>query len=112
MGHRRLIETYFCDINNLVELLSKLTNSYRLLIGGAGELNSIALAKKSEVKDALHRVDKVGDIIDDIIKAIDESGCNYIEYCRLKAEVLREQIQADYIITEIGEELLFKNDEK
>ena len=110
MGNRKIIENYFVDINNLVDILSKLVNSYRLLIGGAGELNSIALAKKSEVKDALHRVDKVGDIIDDIIKVIDESGYSYTDYCKLKAQFIGTQLQAGYIETEIGEELIFKND--
>ena len=46
MGHRRVIETYYKDVNNLVFLLEKLVGSYRLLVGGADELNKIALAKK------------------------------------------------------------------
>lgn len=112
MGYRKIIEHYFVDVNNLVDILGKLTNSYRLLIGGAGELNSIALAKRSEVKDALHRAEKVGDIIDDLIKALDEAECTYTNYCMLKAQYLSTQLQAGYIETEIGEELIFINDKK
>ena len=58
MPHRKIIEEYCVDINNLADLLAKLVNSYRLLIGGAGELNTIALAHKKDVKDALKRVNE------------------------------------------------------
>ena len=55
MSHRKLMEEYYCDINNLTDLLSKLANNYRLLIGGAGEMNSMAVSHKKDVKDALHK---------------------------------------------------------
>lgn len=46
VGDRRLIENYYNDYCNLIDILSKLTNDYRLLIGGAGEINQIALMHK------------------------------------------------------------------
>jgi hypothetical protein len=112
MTHRKIVEQYYVDINNLADLLNKLVNSYRLLIGGAGELNGIALAHKKDVKNALKRVNKVGDIIDEVISVIDVSSYNYMDYCRLKAELLESRMQAHYIETEICEELEFENDKK
>ncbi|GAA0179432.1 hypothetical protein SH2C18_23030 [Clostridium sediminicola] len=108
MGHRRVIEIYYKDCNNLVTLLNQLVNAYRLLIGGASDLNNIALSKKSEVKDALKRAEKVGDIIDDVIDAIDESSSYYNDYCKNKSCILKTKLEGDYILTEIEEELLFK----
>lgn len=107
MGHRKVIQSYYSDINNLADFLAKLVNSYRLLIGGAGELNQIALAKKSEVKKALDRADDLGDVIDDVIKALDCIGYNYIDYCKIKAQIIKSRNQFQYIETEIDEELKF-----
>ena len=56
-----MIQNYYTDINNLADILTKLVSSYRLIIGGADELNKIALSKKSDVKDALKRADSLGD---------------------------------------------------
>lgn len=108
LGHRKIIETYYLDINNLSELLAKLVNSYRLLIGGAAELNTVALAKKSEIKDALDRVDELGDIIDEVIEVLDTISDNYIEYCQLKSEAIKAKVQTQYIETEIDDELKLK----
>jgi hypothetical protein len=112
MPHRKIIEQYYDDINNLADLLGKLVNSYRLLIGGAGELNGIALAHKKDVKDALKRVNELGDVIDDVIDVLDKSSYCYMDYCKLKAELIEGRIQAQYIETEIGDELVFNNNEK
>lgn len=110
MPHRKIVEQYYVDINNLTDLLSKLVNSYRLLIGGAGELNTIALAHKRDVKDALKRVNELGDIIDSVIKVLDCSSFSYMDYCKLKAQILESKIQVQYIETEIDQELEFEND--
>ncbi|MCY6369552.1 hypothetical protein [Clostridium ganghwense] len=108
MGHRKVIETYYNDINNLADLLGKLVNSYRLLIGGADDLNKIALSRKSEVKDALKRAEKLGDIIDDVIDALEDVSHNYEQYCHLKSKIMNEKINTDTIATEIHEDLIFK----
>ncbi len=111
MGHRKVIQNYYSDMNNLADFLAKLVNSYRLLIGGAAELNQIALAKKGEVKNALDRVDDLGEIIDDVIKVLDSIGYNYIDYCKIKAQIIKCKDQAQYIETEIDEELKFEESE-
>ena len=109
MAHRRVVQNYYNDINNLADILTKLVSSYRLLIGGANELNGIALSKKSDVKDALKRADEVGNIIDETIKVLDDASFNYMSYCRMKTEVMRGKIQVDYIETEIDEEIRLKD---
>jgi hypothetical protein len=107
MPHRKVIEQYYSDINNIADLLSKLTNSYRLLIGGAGELNGMAIVHKNDVKHALKRVNELGHIIDDLIDVLDKSGYSYMDYCKLKSQVIEHRVQAQYIQTELDEELGF-----
>ncbi|MBP2032432.1 hypothetical protein J2Z42_001097 [Clostridium algifaecis] len=109
MSHRKIMEDYYCDIDNLADLLSKLTNCYRLLIGSAGELNSIALAHKKDVKSAIDRVNKLGDTIDGIINVLNESSECYMDYCELHSEIIKGKIKMEYIENEINEEL-FLND--
>ena len=109
MAHRRVIQNYYNDINNLADILTKLVSSYRLLIGGADELNKIALSKKSEVKDALKRADSLGDIIDETIKVLDNASYSYMSYCTMKTEVMKCKLQVEYIETEIEEELKLRD---
>ena len=109
MNYRRIIETYHCDIRNLVEILERLINSYRLLIGGAGELNSIALTKKKDVKDALKRANELGHIIDDVIKSLECTSYGYMDYCRIKSDFISAKLSIQYIETEIDEELKLKD---
>ncbi|MBZ9689053.1 hypothetical protein G9F72_022405 [Clostridium estertheticum] len=109
MAHRRVIQNYYNDINNLADILIKLVSSYRQLIGGAEELNKIALSKKSEVKDALKRADDLGDIIDETIKVLDNASYSYMSYCSMKTEVMKCKIQIEYIETEIDEDLKLKD---
>lgn len=109
MAHRRVVENYYDDINNLADLLNKLVSSYRLLIGGANELNGIALSKKSDVKEALKRANGVGDIIDETIKVLDDASYGYMSYCKMKTEIMKSKLQIEYIESEIDEELRLKD---
>ncbi|MBU3179605.1 hypothetical protein [Clostridium psychrophilum] len=109
MAHRRVVENYYDDINNLADLLNKLVSSYRLLIGGANELNGIALSKKSDVKEALKRANGVGDIIDQTIKVLDDASYGYMSYCKMKTEIMKSKLQIEYIESEIDEELRLKD---
>lgn len=108
MAHRKLIQNYYEDINNIADLLTKLVNSYRLLVGGASEMNSIALASKSDVKKAIKRAEEVGNIIDELIKALEDTSISYIDYCKVKSEIMEKTIELQYIQTEIDEDLKFK----
>ncbi len=105
MSNRKVIENYDFDINNQVDLLGKLVNSYRLLIGGAGELNGIALASKNDVKDAIKRVNKLGGVIDNIIQNMNDRNKAYIKYNEIKDELMREIVDENFITEEIEEEL-------
>ncbi len=107
MSGRKLIETYYVDINNLADLLGKLVNSYRLMIGGADELNKIALSKRKDVKDALKRADELGEIIDSVIEALEGASHNYLDYCSIKSEMIKGKMSSNYIQSEIDEELKF-----
>lgn len=110
MGQRKLIDNYFCDVNNLAELLSKYVSSYRLLIGGASEINQITLARKKEVRDALKRADNLGKIIDELIEIIGKTNCIYMDYCDIKADCIEERLETKYVQTEIEDEIGFKNE--
>lgn len=92
-------------MNNLADLLAKLVNSYRLLIGGAHELNGISLAHRDDIKDALERADELGKIIDYILDALKNSGYTYVGYCKLKADLIKNHIEVQYIQSEIDSEL-------
>ncbi|MBV4418365.1 hypothetical protein KM800_03335 [Clostridium tyrobutyricum] len=105
MSHRKIMEDYYCDINNLSDVLGKLTNSYRLLIGGAGELNTVALAHKKDVKAAIDRVNKLGNTIDEIINTLNKSSGCYTNYCRIRSELIKGKIKMEYMENEIDEEL-------
>ncbi len=109
MAHRRIIETYYRDVNNLADLLNKLVNSYRLLIGGANELNGIALASKGDIKDALKRAHELGEIIDDVIETLEITTDSCTCYCKMKAEVINSKMHLAYIETELQEDLKMQN---
>ncbi|WP_125153396.1 hypothetical protein [Clostridium rectalis] len=105
---RKIVEDYYCDINNLAELICKLVNAYRLLIGGAGELNSIALAKRGDVKHALDRANELGDVIDELICVLDNTSCAYTNYCELKAKVMKCKLEYKFIQSEIEDQIDLK----
>jgi len=111
MGDRRLIENYYLDYYNLIDILCKLTNDYRLLIGGAGEINQIALAHKKDVRKALKRVRVVGDMIDDILEILEKTELSYFDYCRIKSDIVKEKLEFEYVKSEI-EALISLNEEK
>ncbi|WP_435575599.1 hypothetical protein [Clostridium gasigenes] len=112
LAYREVIKNNGEELNNLADLLGKFVNSYRLLIGGAGELNIIALAKKSEVKDALDRAANVGAIIDDLVKVIESSDDCYFKYMKIKNNFILSKTEKDSILTEINNELEFQNSKR
>jgi len=109
LSYRGLIDNQYTDVSNLTTLLGTLVNSYRLLIGGAYELNNISEAKKSDVKEAVKRADNLGEIIDEIIKTLDECNTSYIKYCKIKKSFIDDKTIKDNILTEINNEIEFQN---
>ena len=59
------------NITNLANILFTLTQTYRLLVGGAEEFARIGLAPKHDKEEAIDRADDMGDIIDKFIKKLD-----------------------------------------
>lgn len=109
MSYDRLIKVNYENINNLSDTLKKLVESYRLLIGGAAELNTISYVKKSHVEDSLKRVDELGEIIDEVIDVLEKSSGSYLKYCKIQNEIINLNIQKEIIKTEVDEELEYKN---
>ncbi|MGE5628692.1 MAG: hypothetical protein ACM3X7_11375 [Solirubrobacterales bacterium] len=101
MDNRKVIENYYLDICNLTELLCKLVNSYRLLIGAAEEYNGIALATKKDVKKAIKRANELGEVIDNVIDMLEDANQGYLNYCKVKSHVLEGKIGIEYIESEI-----------
>lgn len=108
VSNRRVIQEYYNDIAGLADLLSKLSNSYRLLVAGAGELNVIALANKKDVRKAIKRANELGRVIDDLIKVLEVSDTGYLDYLQLKNEIISARIQVQTIEAEINEQARFK----
>lgn len=109
MKYDEFAKSHYSDIQNLNMLLKSYVDSYRLLIAGASELYSINLAKKSEVKKALERVEDVGALIDSLVEALDKCEGGYLKYCKIKNEYLHISAQKNKIYTEIDDELNFQN---
>lgn len=109
MKYHDLIKDYYGNLNNLNQLLKNMSESYRLLIGGAAELNNIPEAKNSYVKDAVRRADKLGEIIDHLISLMDSCGESYYKYCTTVNEFILKNSNSDIILTEVDDDLLFEN---
>jgi hypothetical protein len=109
MSRRKALECYYLDIFNLAVLLEKYVASYRILIGGSGELNTIAAASRRQVKKALHRAYKLGDIIDELLETIEKSEEGYLDYCKFKGKVMECKIEMQTIETEVDDILKLDN---
>ncbi len=77
------------DIRILIDILTPLVSSYRLLVGAADEFNGITLAHKSDLEGAISRADDMGDIIDDIDDKLK---------CLIKQLLKRMDCSEDYVI--------------
>ncbi len=109
MGYNKLIKDYYGNLNNLADLLKKLTESYRLLIGGAFELNNIPEARTKYVKEAVSRADKLGEEIDHLIDLLDECGESYYKYVAVMNDYILKNGNNKVILTEVDSDLQFGN---
>ncbi|TPE21274.1 oligoendopeptidase F family protein [Clostridium perfringens] len=109
MGQIEIFRKHFKEVNDLSSVLSSYANTYRLLVGAAGELNTIAKVRKRDLDDALDRVDEMGKIIDSILEVIKENEETYIKYIKLKSKFIMEKASKDVILTEVEQDLLFEN---
>ena len=104
-----MMKNYYGEVYNTSELLKKVTDSYRLLIAGAAELNNIPEAKSSYVKDAVKRADRLGETIDHLITLLDKCGESYFQYCSVLGNYIMNKSTQKEILTEIDEDLLYDN---
>ncbi|WP_294372425.1 hypothetical protein [uncultured Clostridium sp.] len=109
MKYDELAQNHYNDIENLSRLMKNYVDAYRLLIAGAAELYNVNLAKKSDVKKALERVDGLGSLIDNVIEALDRCESGYLKYCKIKNDYISISTQKNKIYTEIDNELNFQN---
>lgn len=109
MGYHKVIKDYYANLSNLTDLLKKLTDSYRLLIGGAFELNNIPEARTKYVKEAVSRADKLGEEIDHLIDLLEECGESYYKYCATVNEYILKNADSKVILTEVDSDLQFEN---
>ena len=72
MAYKEVIRRQYEDLNNLSSMLRNYIEIYRLLISSTSELNNTSIIKKGELKKAIERIDDVGDIIDEILKIIND----------------------------------------
>lgn len=99
---KHIMDVHYDDLMNLTELLKRLVDSYRLLIGGVAELNTVYHRKKSGVEDGLDRVEALGDIIDHVIKILDMHGEKYLEFIAVKGKTVSEKYEKKYMVTDIN----------
>lgn len=111
MKFEDLAKRQYEDIANLSILLKNYVDAYRLLIGGASELYSIDIVKKSDVRKALERIEQVGELIDKLINTLDKCEGSYLKYCKIKNDYIFASTEKDKIFTEIDNELNFQNSE-
>ena len=96
--YSQLIQTYYTDLSYLADLLAKLTGTYNLLISSADGFNKIALAKRSDIEDAIDRAEDFGKIIDKIIDAIEVQTILYINYAKIKGDFITNNLPFNDII--------------
>lgn len=109
MKYQQLIKEYYIDISNLNQLLKTMVDSYRLLIAGAAELNNIYEAKSSYVKEAVHRANKLGETIDNVIDLLENCGETYFKYCALVGNYILKKADNKVILTEVDDELFLRD---
>lgn len=109
MSQSEVFKKHFNEVNNLSSILNSYANTYRLLVGAAGELNGIAKVRKRDLDEALDRVDKMGEIIDSVLEVIKENENAYIKYIKLKSQIITEKASKDIILTEVEHDLFFNN---
>ena len=112
MKFDHLAQKQYDDIANLSVLLKNYVDAYRLLIGGASELYNVNIAKKSEIRKALERVEQLGDLIDKIVDTLDRCEGSYLKYCKIKNDYITISTEKDKIFTEIDNELNLQNSER
>ncbi len=98
-------------VEQLSLLLASLADSYSLMVRAADEYNRISLARRSDVEDAIERASNLGEIIDDIIKKLDNRLDDYLDVlckCDFEIQLVRQGISLPQANPELQESLEFE----
>jgi len=119
LDYTPLVESYYKDLNNMVEILGKLCGSYNLLTITADALNRNSFAKKDDVEDAIKRVKDLGRVIDRITDCLKEQIDICIGYTKTKNEFIGSSLPFNDILKshidhfiKIEHHKLFDDDDK
>lgn len=105
MNYNEIVREYYNELSNVVVLLEKYVNSYRILIGAASDLNGLVLAKKREVKAALDRACRLGNLIDDLLDVLECCQCTYLNYVKIKSDILVIKTERNLILNDVDQEI-------
>lgn len=105
MNYNEIVREYYNELSNVVVLLEKYVNSYRILIGSASDLNGLVLAKKREVKAALDRACRLGSLIDDLLDVLECCQCTYLNYVKIKSDILVIKTERNLILNDVDQEI-------
>lgn len=105
MNYNEIVREYYNELSNVVVLLEKYVNSYRILIGSAADLNGLVLAKKREVKAALDRACRLGSLIDDLLDVLECCQCTYLNYVKIKSDILVIKTERNLILNDVDQEI-------
>lgn len=112
MSYKSSIDTYYQDLMNLIKMLDIYIINYRNLVSTLNDINLNVLISKRKKRKAIKQVEELGNIIDTLLIAIQESQKSYLRYVNIKNDVLREIITVDFVRLEIEQEILSGVNEK
>ena len=110
MTYDELIKSHYGELNNLSIQLRTYVEMYRLLVSSTAELNGTSIIRKNELKHAIERIDKIGDIIDDLLKSIQKCEGSYCNDCLYKYEAVLNKIDKSEIMNEIHNDLVYHSE--
>ena len=105
MGYKKVMQSYYQDVDNLSSLLREYVDIYKNLILATGNLNDTSVMKKSEIKHCIDRVEDLGDIIDDLIKGVEKTESAYVKYCLTKSSIIQASIHEKEVLDEIHKDI-------
>lgn len=111
MSYKKSVDTYYQDLTNLLKMLDIYIINYRNLVSTLNDINLNVLISKRKKRKAIKQVEELGNIIDTLLIAIQESQKSYLRYVNIKNDVLSEIITVDFVRLEIEQEILSGVDE-
>jgi len=86
------------DLNYTIDLLTRLTTTYNILVNSADGFNKNSFSKKDDVEDAIDRAKDLGKVIDKIIDILEIEIQVYVDYIRTKCDYINVNFTLDDII--------------